>query len=285
MVGEQDHEDNEEFAFVTLCQQVSDVGIETSSDELDKDIVDWEARVSGDIKDIFDCDSDYLEVSTTSWTKVSSWDDAKWESNEDDSIGISSYSTNDSDNRFMALCCWHNEDEESEELDEVNDLEPEVEISEIEKHQEVDNVMSYEEQVKQERQLYDVHESFYRKENNMSRGKTQGQGDSDEPVNDRERTCDVNDAVSAGQRVSTALWTSREYPEMEPRLVDVSDAYIQASLGSDSEDDSDMEEDGDSDDPSDDRRTAIEECEPEEEMAAAEADDDVTDNAYPTSTE
>ena len=116
VVGEQDHEDNEEFAFMTLCQQVSDVGIETSSDELDKDIVDWEARVSGDNKDIFDYDSDYLEVSTTSWTKVSSWDDAKWESSEDDSIGISSYRTNDSNSRFMALCCWHNEDEESEEM-------------------------------------------------------------------------------------------------------------------------------------------------------------------------
>ena len=46
--------DEEEYAFVILCEQASDVGIEPSQDVLDKDIVDWEAGVRGESKDILD---------------------------------------------------------------------------------------------------------------------------------------------------------------------------------------------------------------------------------------
>ena len=141
--------DEEEYTFVTLCEQASDVGIEPSWDVLDKDIVDWEAGVRGESKDILDYNDDYLEISTSSWSNMSSWDDAKIDSEDENSVGMSSFSTLDSENRFMALCCWHDDNESVIESNNDDD-EPAVEITEIEKHQEIDNVMSHEEQVEME---------------------------------------------------------------------------------------------------------------------------------------
>ena len=42
-----------------------------------------------------------------------------------------------------------------------DDVEPEIEISEIAKHTEADNIMSYHEQVEQECRDYEVHQAFY----------------------------------------------------------------------------------------------------------------------------
>lgn len=67
VIGESNnHEDEEEYAFMNVCNQISDIGIETSYDLLDKDIINRQTWVSGETKDILNYEDDYLKANTNS---------------------------------------------------------------------------------------------------------------------------------------------------------------------------------------------------------------------------
>ena len=124
-----DQEDDEEFAFVAVCHQVSDVRIEPSYNVSYIDIINWQARVSGDNKDILNYDGDYLEISMSSLSNVSRWNDIRVVSLNDGIISESSISTYDSDNRYYALCCW---DDDDESIGSANGANDDIELGELE---------------------------------------------------------------------------------------------------------------------------------------------------------
>ena len=223
-------------------------------------------------KDILDYNNDYLEISSSSWSNVSSWDDAKMNSENDNSAGMSSFSILDSENRFMALCCWHDDDESINESNNDDD-ESAVEITEIEKHQEIDNVMSYEEQVEMERQDYEVHESFHNDDNLPA----------EEVYVDHEGT-DGHEHVedSLSEQMPTALRLVREYPELDvPRLY-VSAAYLRAETEADINNDEAAEPEEQAHEPSSSSSGAVTVTDGVDEEGEI---DEVTDNIYLTTEE
>ena len=192
-------DEGSEYALVTH-DQVFDNTDTSSYDDGVNDIIDWKGRLmlkeqdNGiiDYTDSEDETSDLplVRIEPKSWRKRRYWKDAEIDSVYDDTDDDSSVS--DGSNRYQALFCWCIDDDDdvssvnvidndsegvpehdngSDQDTEVGDIgmimtqlgmiEEATVPTEIAKHQEADNLMSYQEQVESERQVYDVHEAFY----------------------------------------------------------------------------------------------------------------------------
>jgi len=107
VISTADEPDDEEFAFIACVDC--------------EDIIDYDQEIDDN------CDDDFQEVSTTSWSKVSYWSELSDSAWEDISL-----STNASDNRYHALCCWESDDESDDEDEEEPEVDTENDVSTLE---------------------------------------------------------------------------------------------------------------------------------------------------------
>ena len=348
-------DDGSEYALVSYSQ-VYDDGSTASTDISVNDIIDWRGRLilnsqdeyDNDIIDYTDSEDDenlpFVKIDSRNWNKRSYWRDAEINSDSDDQDSVEVNSDNGS-NRYEALCCWHAEDDDDsidvsnvssdhEENDMTYDDDSsinetyvagasrtqhvEVEVtSENEKHDEADNLLSYEEQVQLEREEREVYPIFYDSSN------TDADGTASEPrsfIAMADRILEIEAAIQREDHADDIQSAFTNVPMDDiPRLhgslslqrhtfgvrgvefmYDNDESYVSISDEDDNEEsdvDTHSSDDYEDDMPqainnengessgADSRETVIETLSPEDEMEAAEGDDDVTDNIYLTEAE
>ena len=258
------------------------------------------ANDSNDIIDYTDSEDDhedlpFVKIDSKSWKKRRYWREADFDSDYESSNSVESYSNN----KYDALCCWCVDDDDNDvdsedqddDLSQVSDSsDTEVQLTETQKAEEADNILSYEEQIQMELQEHDVHDIVV--------------SNHDSP----QESVNVIDQIERSYRFFV------ENPEVGNNLinVDIENAYLHSSMDSfDSDNDNSYDtivdddtdaNDGDSSDGQvngidndqdddnvsgdhthqDSDETHIETLSPEDEMTAAEGDDDLADNKFLT---